>query len=204
VIVNLTVQPIAALDPDAYVLAALPSSASSLIFALTAVGTIEHPSQWYLSPTLHTPALLANIPKGALDGAHGVAAGTAAGAQDFSTLFQERWHDQPLDDAYPFYDAGAVAVLALEHALARTQSIPRGSEIAPHVRAVTQTSGTPVAWNELARGIELLRAGQEIGYVGLSGPIDFDLTGQTPTANTNWWTIGPAGFANVANASGCK
>ena len=31
-------------------------------------------------------------------------------------LFQARWQDEALDDAFPFYDAGAVAVLGLQRA----------------------------------------------------------------------------------------
>jgi hypothetical protein len=55
-------------------------------------GALGSPSQWYLSPTLHTPALLETIPKGVLAGAHGVASGTVAGASDFRARFEERWH----------------------------------------------------------------------------------------------------------------
>jgi hypothetical protein len=61
-----------------------------------------------------------------------------------------------------------------------------------------------VRWHEIARGIELLRQGQEVEYVGLSGPLEFDLTGQTSGANANWWTIGREGFETVANQSDCR
>jgi branched-chain amino acid transport system substrate-binding protein len=199
-----TVQPITAWAADSYVLAALPSSASSLVFSMAAIGALGQPSQWYLSPTLHTPALLETIPKGALAGAHGVAPGTVAGATDFRAHFVARWHDEPLDDAYPFYDAGAVAVLALERAMIREGVVPKGGGLGQHVMAVTNPGGIPVRWNEIAHGMELLRQGQEVEYVGLSGPLEFDLTGQTSGANANWWTIGPAGFETIPNLSDCR
>jgi hypothetical protein len=139
-----------------------------------------------------------------LDGAHGVATGTIAGATDFSEQFARRWQDAPLDDAFPFYDAGAVAALALQRALAREGSIPAGSGLVPHIVAVTRASGTPVRWNEVGRGLELLRNGEEVGYIGLTGALEFDASGQTTAANTSWWTVGPAGFADIPSSSNCR
>jgi hypothetical protein len=198
------VQPITAIEADAYVLAAFPSSASSLVYALAAIGGLADPTRWYLSPNLHTPVFLQFIPQGALDGAHGVAPGTVAGAADFRALFIDRWQDEPLDDAFPFYDAGMVAALALERAVLREGAIPTGTGLSKHVVAVTATEGSPVEWDEFQRGVELLRHGHEVAYVGLSGLIEFDNTGKAPASNTKWWTIGPQGFTDVAENSDCK
>jgi ABC-type branched-subunit amino acid transport system substrate-binding protein len=199
------VAPIAAVEADAFVLAAFPSSASSLVYALAASGKIEDPSRWYLLPTLHTPAFLSTIPKGALDGVRGVSPGTIAGAAGFRAQFTARWQDDPLDDAYPFYDAGMIASLALARAMARDGAIPTGTGLSKHIVAVTAGGGTRVAWNEVDRGLELLARGQEIEYIGLTGELNFDLGGQTAAlANTNWWTIGPQGFSDIPRKSDCK
>ena len=168
------------------------------------MGPLQPPAGWYLAPTLHTPAFLENIPKGSLDGARGVATGTIAGANAFRVGFAARWQDAPLDDAYPFYDAGAIAALAMQRAMAREGTIPTGAGLGPHVIAVSRAGGIPVSWDELDRGLALLAEGQEVGYVGLSGLLEFDATGQTLTTNTNWWTIGPEGFADVASKSDCR
>ena len=85
----------AMLDSDAFLLAAPPKTASSLFYALIAMGALDDASRWYLSPTLHTPAFLESIPKGILDGARGVSTGTVAGAGDFRTAFQARWQEIP-------------------------------------------------------------------------------------------------------------
>jgi ABC-type branched-subunit amino acid transport system substrate-binding protein len=191
--------------PDAYVLATMPASASSLLFALAAVGALDDPERWYLSPTLHTPALLETIPRGLLQGARGVAAGTGAGAHDFRSAFADRWQDQPLDDAYAFYDAAAVTVLALQRAMVRQGEIPAGNGLDEHIIAVTHAAGMPVKWDQLALGLQLLQAGEEVGYVGLSGgPLEFDTSGQTREASTSWWTIGPEGFGPLQKAGGCR
>lgn len=202
---SVTIAPIVAQTSDAYVLAALPASATSLLYALAAVGALSDASRWYLSPTLHNPALLETVPKDMMAGAQGVATGTVAGAADFRTRFAQRWQDTPLDDAYAFYDAGAVAVLALQRALVREGTIPTGTGLSQHVIAVTQASGQPITWDQIPRGVELLRQGQEVGYFGLSGLLEFDATGQTrAAASTNWWTIGSDGFADVPSQSDCR
>jgi ABC-type branched-subunit amino acid transport system substrate-binding protein len=200
-----TARPIAAVDADAYVLAALPTSASPLIEALAAIGELEEPERWYLSPTLHTPAFLDSIPRGALPGAQGVSSGTAAGAADFRSRFYARWQDAPLDDAYPFYDSAALISLALQRAVARGGTISQaGTDLAPHLRAVSSGGGVAVRWDELDQGLALLREGQEVSYAGLSGSTAFDALGQIATAATNWWTIDERGFADIPKQSECR
>jgi branched-chain amino acid transport system substrate-binding protein len=201
---DITLQPILASSADAFVLAALPASAASLVYALSAVGKLEDPRRWYLAPSLHTPAFLSSIPRGLLEGARGVAQGTAAaGAADFRAAFEARWRDVPLDNAYAFYDAGAVVVLALQRAFSRDGAIPTGTGLTSHILAVTDPAGMPVQWNELPRGLELLQQGHEVRYDGLVGSVVFDSTGQTPAALTTWWTIGPDGFVDMPSASNC-
>ncbi len=199
------IEPITSVSADAYVLAAFPASASSLIYALAAADRLQDATRWYLLPTLHNPAFLETIPKGALAGAHGVSPGTVAGATEFRNRFRDRWQDTPLDDAFPFYDAAAIAVLSVARSIARDGQIPTGTGLSQHIVAVTHAGGMTVAWNEIGRGLALLAAGQEIEYVGLTGAIEFDLSGQSQAAaSTNWWTIGPAGFEDVPHPSNCK
>jgi ABC-type branched-subunit amino acid transport system substrate-binding protein len=198
------VQELVDINADAYLLAAFPTSASSLIYALSAIGKIGDPKRWYLSPTLHTKVFLQFIPRGAFDGARGVAPGTEPSAGGFRTLFAHLWQDEPLDEAYAFYDAGIVAALALERAVLKTGGIPTANGLSQHIIAVTASGGTPIQWNEYALGRQLLERGQEIEYLGLSGPMEFDQTGQTPEGLTKWWTIGPDGFSDVPERSVCK
>jgi branched-chain amino acid transport system substrate-binding protein len=199
-----SVQPIVKAGADSYILAAFPSSASSLVYALSAVGALDDPTRWYLAPTLHTPVFLSFIPAGSLRGARGVAPGTGAGAAEFEQAFYDRWQDRPLDEAYAFYDAAVVAALAIHRALAREGAVPTGTGLSQHVLAVTTAGQTPVHWNELGRAFALLQGGQEIEYLGLSGPIEFDTRGTAPAAQTRWWTIGADGFADLPERSDCK
>jgi branched-chain amino acid transport system substrate-binding protein len=199
-----SVRPIIDADADAYVLATFPPSGASLIAALSAAGALKDPSRWYLSPALHTPFFLGSIPRGAFAGAHGVAAGTVAGAADFRARFAARWQDDPLDDAYPFYDTGAVVALALERALVRDGAVPTGTGLSQHITAVTRPGGQPIGWDQVAHGLDLLHQGQEVQYLGLSGVLEFDSTGVTPAAAIRWWTVGPDGFVDVSKTSDCR
>ncbi len=199
-----TVQAIAAMAPDALVLATLPSTASALVYTLAAAGTLHDPFGWYLAPTLHTPALLDTIPAGSMAGAHGVSSGTVSGAASFRSAFAARWQDQPLDDAYSFYDAAAIAALALQRAVVQDRAIPSGDALGTHIQKVTHSGGEPVSWNQLDRGLGLLADGVEVAYQPLSGMLEFDTTGQTPLSSTNWWTIGPEGFHDIEKMSDCR
>jgi hypothetical protein len=199
-----TVAPITASQADAFVLAAFPPSATSLVYALLATGGFDDPTRWYLSPTLHSPVFLQSLPKGGLAGARGVSQGSNADGAGFRDRFAAAWDDLPFDDAYPFYDAGALAVLSLQHALTQLGAIPDGRLLSDHIIAVTRAGGTPIRWNELAQGLELIRQGVPITYLGLSGKLEFDTLGHSAGAVTNWWTIGPDGFADRDGQSDCR
>ena len=191
----------ALVNSDAYVLAAFPTSASALVYALTAKGDLLDPARWYLSPTLHTPAFLESIPKGVHERRPGVATGTVSGAADFRVAFARRWQDVPLDDAYPFYDAGRRRRPGPATSDAARWCHPRQDRACPTTswpsprRAGRRCSGT-----SSPRGLELLARGQEIEYFGLSGVIQFDASGQAPTASTKWWTIADEGFTRHSPA----
>jgi branched-chain amino acid transport system substrate-binding protein len=190
---------------DSYILAASPTAASRLIYGLTAVGELADPTRWYLSPTLHTPVFLESIPRGAFEGARGVAPGTVAGAADFRAAFATRWQDVPLDDAYSFYDAGAIAALAVQRALTRTGAVPHAEDLslAEHIVAVTRPGGEPVSWSELGRGLRLLREGSEVEYFGVTGQVTFDDMGLSRKASTRWWKIADQSFVDVPRNAGC-
>ena len=199
-----TIITVSSTGADAYILAALPPVASSLIYSMAALRAIGDPTRWYLSPTLHTPEFLETIPRGVLEGAHGVAVGAAAGASEFVRQFSARWGEPAMDAAYSFYDAGAIAALALQRALTQEGAIPSGTGLARHIVAVTRGGGVPLMWNEIGRGLELLRQGQEVGFVGLNGLLEFDLTGQSRVANTAWWTIRDNAFLEIPRGGECR
>jgi ABC-type branched-subunit amino acid transport system substrate-binding protein len=199
-----TVEPIVSSHADAFVLAAFPPSATALVYALLANGALDDPTRWYLSPSLHSPVFLESLPKGSLAGARGVSQGAITEGAAFRARFTARWEDEPLDDAYPFYDAGALAVLSLQRALVHDGAIPTGAGLSKHIIAITRPGSTPVGWNDLPEGLARLRQGEDISYRGLSGRLEFDTLGQSPGALTSWWTIGADGFVLRDGKSDCR
>jgi ABC-type branched-subunit amino acid transport system substrate-binding protein len=171
-------------DADGLLLMAFPESAAPFISELsfrTKTGT-----RLYLSPTLNTPRFFQVVPPGALVGATLATPGRVAEGDAFAALFRQRWREDPLDEAYGFYDAAAVAALALQAALVQTGAPPTVETLGGFVRPVAGPPGEVITWNTLDRGLELLRAGQDIDYQGLSGQLDFDAQGDPAKTLVQW------------------
>ena len=99
---EVTVQPILAAEADAYVLAALPPSASSLVYALAAVGALQDPGRGFTSrPPCTPPPCSRPSPRACWRGRAGWPPARSAGVDAFRARFSGRWQDPPLDDATP-------------------------------------------------------------------------------------------------------
>jgi ABC-type branched-subunit amino acid transport system substrate-binding protein len=181
-------------DSDALLLMAFPESAAPVVSELsfrTRKGT-----RWYLSPTLNTPRFFEVLPSGALLGAHLAKPGRLVNDNAFAEQFRQRWQDEPLDEAFGFYDAAAIAALALQAALVQTGTLPTVDSLGAFVRPVAGPPGVPIQWNEVERGLELVRAGQDIDYQGLSGQLDFDDRGNPEKTLVQWWRLDRGGGAD--------
>jgi ABC-type branched-subunit amino acid transport system substrate-binding protein len=173
---------------DAILLMAFPESASSLVSELSFRTSSLEGTKWYLSPTLHTARFFENVPPGPLGGAQGLKPARAAGGDRFDDRFRARWQDQPLVESYAFYDAAALAALAMQAAFAAGQ-VPSLLNLGTYVRQVAGPGGTPVPWDQLAMGLDLVRAGQKIDYQGVSGGLNFDPLGDPDSTAVQWWQV---------------
>jgi ABC-type branched-subunit amino acid transport system substrate-binding protein len=181
-------------DSDALLLMAFPESAAPLVSELsfrTPQGT-----RWYLSPTLNTPRFFEVVPSGALVGGLLAKPGRLMTETVFAEEFRQHWQDEPLDEAYGFYDAAAIAALALQAALVENGSLPTVDTLGAYVRRVAGPPGVAIRWNELDRGLMLVRAGQDIDYQGLSGQLDFDDRGNPEKTLVQWWRLDREGGSN--------
>lgn len=106
---------------------------------------------------------------------------------DASARFAAEYEAEYGRAAGPFnaqsYDAGAVVALAIESAGSDDPAAIRDA-----LRAVANPPGTEIGPGaaELARGLQLLRDGQQINYQGASGPVDFDENGDVLGAIGIW------------------
>jgi len=183
-------------EKDALLLIAFPESAASVVSELSFRTRTRTGPPWYLSPTLHTPRFFDNVPPGALEGAQGVGPGRQSG-EAFERLFASRWNDAPLDEAFAFYDAAAVVSLALQEAFVKSGTLPSAETLGGYVRPVAGPPGLPIAWNELGRGLELIRSGQDVDYQGVSGQLDFNELGDPAVTLLQWWRLEPQGPVSV-------
>jgi ABC-type branched-subunit amino acid transport system substrate-binding protein len=78
------------------------------------------------------------------------------------------------------FDGAMICILA---ALAADSS--RGSEIVKHIRTVASVPGRTYTYLNLAAAIRAVRAGKDINYEGVGGPVDFDQNGDLKAALYN-------------------
>ena len=138
-------------------------------------------ADWFLAPSLLNRSFLANILPGGLEGAMGVAPAVAnePDADDLAELVEQRFADQPFIGSYYYYDAAALAVLAIEAAAHVAGGVPTRAEVAEQVRRVARPPGERVHWDELPRALEVIRSGGDVDYVGITGNLTLDENGDT-------------------------
>jgi branched-chain amino acid transport system substrate-binding protein len=168
------------LNPDAIVVAA--SAELGIQIVQNSVGSSKLSRKaWFLSPSLLNQAVVVNILPGTLEGAIGVA--PAVAFQDDATGLAEqveaRFGDEPFINSYYYYDAMALAVLAIEAAAYDAGAIPTRAQVAAQIRRVARAPGHQVRWNQIPEGLDILRSGGDVDYVGITGNLSLDSQGDT-------------------------
>ncbi len=107
----------------------------------------------------------------------------------------------------PFVKEGYDAAYALALAAAAANST-EGADIAAHLPFIANPPGEVIGFgaDEFARALGLLAAGDDIDFVGASGPVDFDANGDLASGSVEVWKIvnGEITFqeARVADVAG--
>lgn len=169
-------------DPDAYVIVDYPDTYAKLGAALLRTGRFD--ARKLLVPsTLALPEIPESIPARALEGARGVRVGSPSDtpqAKAFDKLMTDAGGRGVLDSNA--FDAGIVCALA---AVAADSDDP--GRIADELPAVAGAPGRKVTFLQLDEAMKALRAGEEVDYEGVSGPIDFDEHGDPTTQLFDFW-----------------
>ena len=94
------------------------------------------------------------------------------GADTFAGLYEEEWGEGPSVFNAHAYDGAAVVVLANARAGEND-----GTAVRDNMREVANPGGTEITAENLAEGVEMAAAGEEIQYSGASSGVDFDDNG---------------------------
>jgi ABC-type branched-subunit amino acid transport system substrate-binding protein len=172
---------------DAQVLSATPRSAALLVNELRFID--QSKNRWYLSPLLKTELLLENVGPTALEGATGVTPRIFDTSADFPTAYATRWAgDSPLDGAFFYYDAMALLAFGLERAELADGEISAAG-LRAGIAASTGNRGETGTWDMIADSLNRLRAGVDMNYAGLTGPILFQDCGDRRSGESSIWSV---------------
>lgn len=180
------VRTLLAKNSAALVLIGYPKTATKIIAEWSATPQ----GKWYFSNTLETDLFVQNVPARVLDGTWGVSVRLADDAISFAEAFQTRWFDFPIDNAYVYYDSLALVALATEAASQLGGGgLPMPDQVRDQMRSVANPPGEVVRWNEIGKGLDLIRQGIDIDYDGASGSLDLNAKGEVADERVTFWTV---------------
>jgi ABC-type branched-subunit amino acid transport system substrate-binding protein len=173
-------------DVDSVVLATSPRTAALALNEFDAAGLDE--VRLYLSPLLKTDLFVQNVAPAAVEGALGVAPSIFDDSEAFPASFADRWRgDSPLEGAYFYYDATALVALALEKMAQANAGAP--PTLSQAIVEAAAPPGQEVQWDELDLGLSRLRAGQNVYYSGLTGPMLLEECGERRLGVSQIWSV---------------
>jgi len=171
---------------QAVVLATDPTNAATVIRSWATMGV---DITWYLGPFLDSDAFLENVPDGILEGSVGIVTAQPDYSEQFARVYRTKWlNDVPLTSSLFYYDAVALVALALE-AQALSQQAPSAEGLDRLIKQVSMPPGRQASWAELPRALDTVRAGEDLDYVGVSGPADLGEAALRTFRPLGFWSL---------------
>lgn len=169
-------------NPDAYVILDFPANYAKMGSALLRTGRFNGRKLFVAGGW---PATIPSfIPAASLEGARGTVAGSVTGTKAAEAFHRLYTSSRGTKDRQTLelnnFDGAMICILA---ALAANSS--RGSDIVKQIRRVASVPGRTYTYLGLADAIKAVRAGKDINYEGVGGPVDFDENGDLTAALYN-------------------
>jgi ABC-type branched-subunit amino acid transport system substrate-binding protein len=178
-------------------LAMHPRPAARLATELGALRGGKPLPQWFLTPRLKTELLLQNASPGVLEGALGIAPEVFAQTrQEFEVRFEQSSGDLPFDSTFYMYDATAVTLMAMDRAVAAGETLPGG--IAAAIVDVAAFGGLLIRWGDFERARAANAAGNDMYYVGLTGPVILAADGSRSRGTSSLWAVENGAIVDAA------
>jgi neutral amino acid transport system substrate-binding protein len=177
------VQKALALNPDSLILIGLSADGTTILRDWFSLGGTQNV---ILHNTMRSPDVIKNVGERFLAKAVGVDNGQASGpsADAFNKDFQEAYGRPAVGPGlHTMYDATAITLLAMQ-AAAKLD----GASIRDALRAVQDPNGVEVrsGVEGLKAGLDALKAGRKIRYVGATGAFRFDRNGDVTGPMLLW------------------
>ena len=171
-------------NPDAFVILDFPQTYARVGAALLRTGKFSATSLFIGGGQ---PATIPSfVPRESMEGARGTRPAVPLGATLTKTYDAQlvaavgSFQRQSLD--VNEFDAVITCVLA-----AVSAKSSNGRDIARHLRRIASPPGEKYTYLELSQAIRALRAGREIDYQGIAGPIDWDAKGDPAAATYDFY-----------------
>ena len=180
--------------PDAYVIIDFFETYGKMGASLVRTGAFDA-SRLFTADGLASDRIPDTIPARALIGARGTRPGTpesGAVVEQFARIYRAAGGaPRQTFDAQNF-DATMLCYLA---ALAAGSA--DGADVAEQLQAVSAPPGRTFTFMDLADGIRMIAAGEEVDFDGVTGPIDFDDNGDPTAATYEVYRYGDDGVLRV-------
>lgn len=166
--------------PDAILIADRADNFVPLAASLEATGAWDPSTAW--GPDgLAASALLEDPGASTVAGLRATAPGTTSQApetQAFEELFSS---SEPTDVTGQRFDAQTFDAVILCYLASVAAGSAEGADMAAALEDITGPGGDKYGWNQLADAVAAIENGDDIDYIGASGPLDLDADGD-PTA----------------------
>jgi branched-chain amino acid transport system substrate-binding protein len=167
-------------SPDAVVVIDDVNGFSLLAPALSSSFGWDPATAWG-SDQLVSPAIPALVGSEAVDGMRALAPGTPKGETASSAFVQEFKSADPRDVKQGPFAAQEFDAVMLCYLAAVASGSTDGQQMADELIDITAPGGDQFSWQQLPDAVSALEDGEDIDYVGASGPIDMDVRGN-PTS----------------------
>jgi branched-chain amino acid transport system substrate-binding protein len=165
-------------NPDVIVIITFPETFVKLGPALARTGNWDPTTSWG-TDGLASSSLPKDVGTSVVEGMRGTAPGVPSGAPASKAFDKLYTSSAPKNVDRQTFDAQNFDAVMLCYLAAVAAGSTDGQDMADQVRAVSAPPGTKYTWQQLPQAIKALQNGDDIDYVGASGPVDMDNAGDT-------------------------
>ncbi|CCQ73836.1 ABC transporter substrate-binding protein [Magnetospira sp. QH-2] len=166
--------------PEALVLVGYPENGQTII-RQALEGAVF--TKFIFTDGLKAPEIIANIGAEYLNGSFGTAPEARGAANErFKEAYRAKFGELP---PKPYIDSSYDAVMLIALAAEKARSTDPKA-IRDALRAVASPPGKPIMPGEFAKAQLAINSGQDVDYVGASGPLNFDSAGDVAGTYAHW------------------